>query len=41
MAKTKNVITGSFVGGITLVMLVLNFSMIASFLKNYKTKVAA
>lgn len=41
MAKTKNVITGSVVGTITLIMLVLNFSMIASFLKNYKTKVAA
>ncbi len=41
MAKTKNVITGSVVGAITAFMLILNFIMIASFLKNYRTKAAA
>ncbi|MBN1242676.1 MAG: carbon starvation protein A [Spirochaetales bacterium] len=41
MALTKNVITGTVVGAITAFMLILNFIMIASFLKNYKTKVAA
>ncbi len=42
MAKVQNVITGSTVGAITLFMLILNFIMIASFLKNFKdTKAAA
>ena len=36
MAKTNLVITGATVGGITLFMLILNFIMIAAFLKNYK-----
>jgi len=34
-------ITGGIVGGITVVMLVMNFSMIAGFLKNIKGKAAA
>ncbi len=42
MAKTMNVITGATVGAITLFMLILNFTMIFSFLKNFKnSKVAA
>jgi len=38
MAKTLNVITGVIVGLINLFMLILNFSMISSFLKSWKTK---
>ncbi len=38
MAKTLNVITGVVVGLINLFMLILNFSMISSFLKSWKTK---
>ncbi|TFG85258.1 MAG: carbon starvation protein A [Spirochaetales bacterium] len=38
MAKTMNVITGGVVGAINLFMLILNFIMIAGFLKNYKEK---
>jgi carbon starvation protein len=36
MTKINNVITGSVVGAITLFMLILNFGIIAGFLKNYK-----
>lgn len=36
MANVKNIITGVVVGAINLFMLVLNFIMIASFLKNFK-----
>jgi len=38
MANTLNVITGVVVGLINLFMLILNFSMISSFLKSWKTK---
>jgi carbon starvation protein len=41
MAKTQNVITGTTVGAITLFMLILNFVMIAGFLKNFGSKKAA
>lgn len=41
MAKTMSVITGGVVGAITLFMLILNFSMIRSFLKNFSEKKAA
>jgi len=41
MAKTASVITGSVVGVINLFMLILNFIMIAGFLKNWKQKAAA
>jgi len=41
MAKTASVITGSVVGVINLFMLILNFIMIAGFLKNWKSKSAA
>jgi len=41
MAKTMNVITGSVVGGITLFMLILNFTMIFGFYKNFTEKKAA
>ena len=41
MAKTMNVITGSVVGLITLIMLILNFQMIAGFMKNYKESKAS
>lgn len=40
MTKTMNIVTGSVVGIINLFMLILNFIMIASFLKNWKTKEA-
>lgn len=36
MSKSMNVITGTVVGAITLFMLILNFIMINSFLKNWK-----
>ncbi len=36
--KTMNIITGVIVGVINLLMLILNFMMINSFLKNYKLK---
>ncbi|MFA6506664.1 MAG: carbon starvation CstA 5TM domain-containing protein, partial [Treponemataceae bacterium] len=36
MSKTMNVITGGTVGAINLFMLILNFSMIIGFLKNFK-----
>jgi carbon starvation protein len=36
--KTMNIITGVIVGVINLFMLILNFMMINSFLKNYKLK---
>jgi carbon starvation protein len=36
MTKINNVITGSVVGAITLFMLILNFGIIAGFLKNFK-----
>jgi hypothetical protein len=38
MAKTMNIITGVVVGLINLFMLILNFIMINSFMKNWKTK---
>lgn len=38
MANVKNVITGGTVGAITLFMLVLNFVMISSFMKNINSK---
>ncbi len=38
MSKTMSVITGATVGGITLFMLILNFSMIFSFYKNFTEK---
>ncbi|MCE1207533.1 MAG: hypothetical protein LWX00_09040 [Spirochaetia bacterium] len=41
MSKSMNVITGAVVGAITLFMLILNFIMISSFLKNWKTQPAA
>ena len=41
MTKTMNVITGSVVGGITLFMLILNFTMIFGFYKNFTEKKAA
>jgi len=41
MAKTMSVITGSVVGGITLFMLILNFTMIFGFYKNFTEKKAA
>ena len=42
MSKMPNVITGSTVGAINLFMLILNFIMIVSFIKNYKdTKATA
>ncbi|MCX7024834.1 MAG: carbon starvation protein A [Spirochaetes bacterium] len=41
MAKVPNLITGSVVGAITLFMLILNFTMIAGFLKNFGDKKAA
>ncbi|MDX9898918.1 MAG: carbon starvation protein A [Spirochaetia bacterium] len=41
MKNTMNVITGGAVGAITLFMLVLNFIMIAAFLKNWKTNEVA
>ena len=40
MSATPKVITGSIVGAMTLVMLILNFVMIGGFLKNWKTKAA-
>ena len=40
MAKTNVVITGSIVGAMTVVMLILNFVMIGGFLKNWKSKAA-
>lgn len=40
-ASTMSVITGTVVGLITLFMLILNFIMINSFLKNWKTNAAA
>lgn len=36
MAKVQNVITGSVVGGITLFMLILNVTIIMSFIKHFK-----
>jgi carbon starvation protein len=36
MTKINNVITGTVVGAITLFMLILNFGIIAGFLKNFK-----
>ncbi len=41
MAKTMSVITGSVVGGITLFMLILNFTMIFGFYKNFTEKKVA
>ncbi|HUW69898.1 MAG TPA: carbon starvation protein A [bacterium] len=41
MAKSMSVITGSVVGAITLFMLILNFSMIFGFYKNFTEKKAA
>jgi carbon starvation protein len=41
MAKTMNVITGVVVGLITLIMLILNFQMIAGFMKNFKESKAS
>jgi carbon starvation protein len=41
MAKTLSVITGAVVGLITLFMLILNFIMISSFLKNWKINAQA
>jgi len=40
MAKSQRVITGGIVGAMTVIMLILNFVMIAGFLKNWKTKAA-
>ena len=40
MAKTNVVLTGSIVGAMTAIMLVLNFIMIGGFLKNWKAKAA-
>lgn len=40
MAQTQKVLTGSIVGGMTVIMLILNFVMIGGFLKNWKTKAA-
>lgn len=40
MTKTMSVITGATVGGITLFMLILNFSMIFGFYKNFTEKSA-
>jgi len=40
MAQTQKVLTGGIVGGITVIMLILNFIMIAGFLKNWKAKAA-
>lgn len=40
MAQTQRVLTGSIVGGMTVIMLILNFVMIGGFLKNWKTKAA-
>jgi carbon starvation protein len=41
MAKVQNVITGSVVGAITLFMLILNVTMILSFVKHFKEAKAA
>ena len=40
MAKSQNIITGTVVGAITLWMLILNFSIIFNFYKNFKSNSA-
>lgn len=40
MAKTQRVLTGGVVGGMTVIMLILNFVMVGGFLKNWKAKAA-